>query len=124
VFQQLSLAFRTAGPEPLHYELWGERRGAVHAAPPRRLPGLAVRGACGRSDAARAPRSLAAPAPAAAAGHKALVVHQTQTSYCAVSPRRQLGLAVASLTHGLLVASFDRRAQPRQVVALLAGLRT
>jgi hypothetical protein len=53
-----------------------------------------------------------------------LVVHQAQTSYCVVSRHRQLGLAVASLTHGLLLATFDRRAQPRQVVAALEAVRT
>ena len=50
-------------------------------------------------------------------------MYQTQTSYCAVSPHRQLGLAAASLSHGLLLVCFDRRSQPRQAVALLEALR-
>lgn len=58
------------------------------------------------------------------AGHKLQVIYQTQTSYCAVSQHRQLGLAVGSLTHGLLLLTFDRSTQPRQAVNLLEGLRT
>jgi hypothetical protein len=58
------------------------------------------------------------------AGQKLQVIYQTQTSYCAVSQHRQLGLAVGSLTHGLLLLTFDRSTQPRQAVNLLEGLRT